>query len=101
MENYLKKIKPYASKINRSDEFYIAESIEEKLRRATETGEPIEAVSPMIYTERKQGVLPECDIRTDRWEIAQNAMGAIEKSIVARREEAAKKENKDTENKSN
>lgn len=98
MENYLKKIKPYISRIDRSKEFYIAESIEEKMRRATETGEPIEAVSPMIYTERKQGVLPECDIRTDRWEIAQNAMGAIEKSIVARREEAAKKETNDKKN---
>ena len=50
------------------------ESIEQKMRRVTTTNEPIENVSPMIYTERKQGVLPECDIRTDRWEIAQQAM---------------------------
>ena len=32
---------------------YIGESLEEKVRRVTETNQPIEAISPMIYTERK------------------------------------------------
>lgn len=65
------------------------ESIEEKMRKVTTTNEPIENVAPMIYTELKEGVLPECDIRTDRWEIAQEAMGAVEKSITAKREAKA------------
>lgn len=65
------------------------ESIEEKMRKVTQTNEPIENVAPLIYTERKDGVLPECDIRTDRWDIAQEAMGAVEKSITAKREAAA------------
>lgn len=64
------------------------ESIEQKMRRVTTTNEPIENVAPMIYTERKDGVLPECDIRTDRFEVAQEAMGAVEKSITAKREQA-------------
>lgn len=66
------------------------ESLEEKMRRVTTTNEPIENVAPLLYTERKEGVLPECDIRTDRWEIAQNAMGAVSKSYAAKRENRQK-----------
>lgn len=53
------------------------EYIEEKVRRITENGEPIEDGAPIIYTERKDGVNPAYDIRTDRWEIAQNAMEQV------------------------
>lgn len=67
----------------------IGESIEEKMRRVTQSNEPIENVAPMLYTERKDGVLPETDIRTDRFEVAQEAMGKVEKSIKAKREEKA------------
>lgn len=70
------------------------ESIEEKMRRVTQSNEPIENVAPMLYTERKDGVLPETDIRTDRWDIAQEAMGKVEKSIVAKREEKAQEQAK-------
>ena len=65
------------------------ESIEQKLRRVTTSNEPIENVAPMIYTERKDGVLPECDIRTDRWDVAQSAMDAVTRSNIAKREQAA------------
>lgn len=68
------------------DSLELGESIETKMRRVTQTNEPIENVAPMIYTERKEGVLPQYDIRTDRWDIAQKAMGAVEKSIKAKRE---------------
>ena len=34
------------------------EYIEEKVRRITENGEPIEDGAPIIYTERKDGVNP-------------------------------------------
>ena len=50
------------------------EYIEEKVRRIVESGEPIEDGAPIIYTERKDGVRPEYNIRTDRWDIAQDAM---------------------------
>ena len=53
------------------------EYIEEKVRRVTENGEPIEDGAPIIYTERKDGVNPAYNIRTDRWEIAQNAMEQV------------------------
>ena len=53
------------------------ECIEEKVRRITENGEPIEDGAPIIYTERKNGVNPAYNIRTDRWEIAQDAMEQV------------------------
>lgn len=40
----------------------------------------------MNYTERSEGVRPEYDIRTDRFEIAQEAMDKASKSIRAKRE---------------
>ena len=63
------------------------ESIEDKCRRVTATSEPIEAVSPMIYTERKEGVKAEHNIRTDKWEVAQSAMTTIAKGMREKREE--------------
>lgn len=57
--------------------FKEGEYIEEKVRRITENGEPIEDGAPIIYTERKDGVNPAYNIRTDRWEIAQNAMEQV------------------------
>lgn len=50
------------------------QSIEEKMRLVTETNIPIDNVVPIVYTERKDGVRPEFDFNTDKWEIAQNAM---------------------------
>lgn len=59
------------------------ESIEEMIRRCTETNEPIDSTAPMIYTEEKNGVMPEYDIRTDRFEIALDAIEKVDKSNIA------------------
>lgn len=72
--------KPIAKKhitIGYLEERETGESIEDKVRQITETKAPIEAISPMIYTERKDGVRPEYNIRTDKWDIAQQAMDTI------------------------
>lgn len=62
------------------------ETIEQKVERVVNNGEPIEDGAPNIYTERKHGVSPEHDIRTDRWEIATDAMDAVQKSSKAQRD---------------
>ena len=70
------------------------EYIEKKVRRITENGEPIEDGAPIIYTERKDGVNPAHNIRTDRWDIAQDAMeqvGNNKSKIIAMK--IAKREN--------
>ena len=61
----------------RSIETYIAETIEEKVRRIVDENEPIKDGAPVIYQERAEGVLPEYDVRTDRWQIAINAMEKV------------------------
>ena len=68
-------------------EGFEAESLEDKVRRVTETNEPVEAISPMIYTERKDGVKPEYNIRADKWDIAQSAMDTIAVGIRQKRSE--------------
>lgn len=60
------------------------ESIEEMIRRCTESNEPIEASAPMIYTEEENGVMPQYDIRADRFDIALDAIDKYQASEVAK-----------------
>lgn len=65
-------------------EYQVGESIENKVRRITENNEPITDGAPIIYTNRDDGVLPAYNIRTDRWEIAQQAMDAVNQANLAK-----------------
>lgn len=65
---------------------YEGETIEAKVNRIVNNGEPITDGAPIIYTERKEGVLPEYDIRTDRWDIAIEAMDKVNMDRFAKRE---------------
>lgn len=60
------------------------ESIEKKVSKLIENNEPITDGSPIIYTEKKEGVLPQYDIRTDKWDIAQSAMDLANASKIAK-----------------
>lgn len=64
------------------------ESIESKMFRVTNSNEPIDNTAPLLYTERKDGVLPQYDIRTDRWAMAMAAMDKVTKSNRAKRDAA-------------
>ena len=66
------------------------ETIEMKIERITVNREPITDGAPLIYTERKDGVLAGYDIRTDRFEVAIDAMDKVSKTNQAKREERAK-----------
>lgn len=70
---------------------YTAESIETKVRRIMDENEPITDGAPIIYTPFEEGVKPEYNIRTDRWEVAIAAMDKIssyEASKYVKTEEA-------------
>lgn len=67
------------------------ETIEQKMERVLETGEPIEDGAPEIFTERKDGVNAAYNIRTDRWEVACEAMDKVH-SFDPTRENKAKME---------
>lgn len=65
---------------------YEAEPLEVKLRRKVKGGKVDEEEGDgktwaIAYTEKKDGVKPEYDIRTDRFEIAREAMETLEKGI--------------------
>lgn len=63
---------------------YQAEPREVKLRKiiSGESSNMEDGVFPTIYTEKKDGVQPEFDIRTDRFEIAIDAIDKINQSAA-------------------
>ena len=71
------------------------EPIEWKIERIVSNKEPISDGAPEIFTERKEGVKSAYNIRTDRWEIATEAMSKVEGSIQAKRDAKAKLQKKD------
>lgn len=79
------KYKPATTKIE-ANESYEGETIEEKIRRIMNNKEPITDGAPLIYTERKNGVEAQYNIRTDRWEVALDAMDKVSRTEIARRE---------------
>lgn len=70
--------------INDPNLTYQAEPREVKLRKIIngEANNMEDGVFPTIYTEKKDGVQPEFDIRTDRFEVAIDAMDKINQSIA-------------------
>ena len=70
----------YSNSLINRNESVVGISIERKVEKITESKEPITDGAPLIYTERKEGVIPAYDVRTDRFEIAVEAMGKVVKS---------------------
>ena len=71
--------------LNKNVETYEGESIEKKVARITLTKEPITDTAPIIYTEKKDGVLPAYNIRTDRFDLAIDAYDKIEAARIAKK----------------
>lgn len=78
-----------------SEMFSEGETIEKRLARIVQSEEPMtEATVPLLYQERKEGVNPMYDIRTDRMEMAQMARDKITRTHMlarANREDMGKK----------
>lgn len=71
--------------INNPDFAYQAEPREVKLRKiiSGESSSMEDGVFPTIYTEKSDGVMPEYDIRTDRFEVAIDAVDKINQSTAS------------------
>lgn len=87
---YKLQTQPQKTSIRRS-EIQIGETIEQKVERVTTNKEPIKDGAPLIFTERKDGVQPEYDVRTDRFEVAVDAMDKVTKSHLAKRQSRIEK----------
>lgn len=79
---------------NITDVCYEGESIETKVNRILINREPITDGAPLIYTKRQDGVLPGYNIRTDRFDIAIDAMDKVSKSKLSKRMEYINKDSK-------
>lgn len=71
------------------------EPIEHKIERILDNKEPISDGAPEIYTERKDGVGAAYNIRTDRWELAAEAMDKVAAETQAKRDAKAEKRAED------
>lgn len=80
---YPKNYKPY-SNIS-GIELKEGETIETKIKRIVENKEPISDTAPIIYTNRKDGVIAGYNIRTDRFDVALSAMDNVNKAKIATR----------------
>ena len=63
------------------------EIIEKKIQRIMDEKTPIDDSAPIIYTEKKNGINPAHDVRTDRFELALEAMEIETKNRIATNEE--------------
>lgn len=68
------------------NESYEGETLETKVQRMVRNGEPLDKSVPLYYTERKEGVRPEFNIRTDKFDLALDAMEIAQKGYLAKRE---------------
>jgi hypothetical protein len=59
------------------------ERIETKVNRLIHNKEPIKDGAPMIYTEKSDGVIAAYNIRSDRWELATEAMDKVNAQRIA------------------
>lgn len=73
------------------------QTIEHKIQKIMVNKEPIKDGAPIIFTERKEGVIAAYNIRTDRWEVATEAMDLVTKSKIAKTESKTKPESKGDE----
>lgn len=73
------------------------ERIENKVERISTNKEPITDGAPIIHTERKNGVIPDYDVRTDKWDIAIEATDVIAESKKLQRAERQKQKDATSE----
>lgn len=83
--------------IERENSVTIGETIETKIERITKNNEPITDGAPLIYMDRRDGVSAAHDIRTDRWDIAIDAMDVVAKTKISKRMEVVKQNTQGTE----
>jgi hypothetical protein len=76
------------------------ETIERKVERILNNNEPLTDGAPYqpIYTDRKDGVIPEYNPRTDKWDLAIDAMDKVTGEKRAKRAENHKPNKADDNN---
>lgn len=78
-----KKVRYETSRLWANNPCYEGETLEKVLEKAENEKEPIKAIGSPIYTKRTDGVIAAYNIRTDRFEIAMEAMSSVSKATDA------------------
>ena len=53
------------------------ETLIKKIQRILDENEPLTDGAPMIYTPKQTGVRDDCNVRTDKWALAMEAMDRV------------------------
>ena len=53
------------------------ETLIKKIQRILDENEPLTDGAPMIYTPKQAGVRDDCNVRTDKWALAMEAMDRV------------------------
>ena len=85
------KPRPYKNSCIKNVDKFEGEPIEHRIERILNNNEPVIDETGVIYTEKADGVRPEFNIKTDRFEIAVDGKNLIEKQSIARAEAKAEK----------
>lgn len=75
----------YKTIISKNDTYEaqpLVKKLQAKVAGASSQGTEIDESIPIVYTDRAAGVIPSTDIRSDRFEIAREAMEKIRKAEV-------------------
>lgn len=91
----MKKTAKFRRTTINANESVEGETLETQIERMLENKEPVIGQAPLIYSERKDGVLAGYNIRTDRFEVAVEATTIINKSEIAKRESRHKEPEKE------
>ena len=65
------RINNFEGMINENEK---GETLIKKIQRILDENEPLTDGAPMIYTPKQAGVRDDCNVRTDKWALAMNAM---------------------------
>lgn len=63
----------------------VGERIEERVQRMLYAGESMGDGAPLIYTDRRNGVEPQYNVRSDRFELALDAINGVTKDTLTKR----------------
>lgn len=69
------------------------EPLEVKIFKIVNSKEPISSEAELTYTDKNDGVRPEFNVRTDKFDLAIDAMDKVAKSEIAKSKEAYRKKN--------
>jgi len=80
------KINNYSNTSFNINESVEGQTLEQKIEQIINNKEQIKDGSPLIFTEKSEGVKAGYNIRTDRFEIAVDAIDKMQKSSIAKSE---------------